>query len=115
MLKRTLISAAVAMISCTAPVAWAADPQPDPKQVSSTEQVYGNQLMTPEERIEFRNKMRAAKTPQEREAIRAEHHTKMQARAKEKGVTLPDAPPAGGMGGGMGPGMGGGMGPGPRR
>ncbi len=115
MLKRTLISAAVAVISCTATVAWAADPQADQKQASSSDQVYGSQLMTAEERTEFRNKMRAAKTAQEREAIRAEHHAKMQVRAKEKGVTLPDAPPAGGMGGGMGPGMGGGMGPGPRR
>jgi len=58
--------------------------------------------------------MRAAKTAEEREKIRAEHHERMKVRAKERGVKLPDEPPArGGMmgpGGGMGPGSG--MGPG---
>jgi hypothetical protein len=68
------------------------------------------QLMTEQERIEHRNKMRAAKTPEERERVRAEHHEQMKARAKERGITLPDQPPAG-RGPGMGPG-GGGMGPG---
>ena len=74
--------------------------------------IYGSQLMTTQERNEYRNKMRAAKTEQERERIRAEHHEQMKVRAKERGVTLPDQPPARGMGGGMGPGPGGGMGPG---
>ena len=72
--------------------------------------VYGSQLMTNQERMEHRNKLRAAKTAEEREQIRLQHHEQMQLRAKEKGVTLPDMPPA--QGGGMGPGggMGGGMG-----
>ena len=72
--------------------------------------IYGSQLMTVQERNEYRNKMRSAKTAQERERIRAEHHEQMQVRAKDRGVTLPDQPPAG-RGPGMGPG-GGGMGPG---
>lgn len=83
------------------------------------EQIYGSQLMTPQERREHRAKMRSAKTAEEREKVRLEHHEAMQVRAKEKGVTLPEVPPArgGGMGpgsGGMGPG-GGGMGPGGMR
>src|SRR5690349_18019671 len=81
--------------------------------------IYGSQLMTNQERIEHRNQLRNAKTVEEREQIRLQHHEQMQLRAKERGVTLPDAPPpqGGGMGrrmgpgGGMGPGMGG-MGPG---
>lgn len=81
--------------------------------------IYGSQLMTNQERIEHRNLLRNAKTVEEREQIRLQHHEQMQLRAKERGVTLPDVPPAqgGGMGrrmgpgGGMGPGMGG-MGPG---
>ena len=79
------------------------------EQARQQEQIYGSQLMTPEERTAYRARMRAAKTQEERERIRAEHHEQMKMRAKEKGVTLPDMPPA--MGGGMGPG-GGGMGPG---
>ena len=55
---------------------------------------------------------RAAKTEQEREQIRLEHHQKMQERAKAQGKTLPDKPPAD-RGPGMGPGTGGGSGTGP--
>jgi hypothetical protein len=65
--------------------------------------------MTPQDRVEYRSKTRAAKTAEEREQIRLEHHERMKERAKQRGVTLADEPPA--RGGGMGPG-GGGMGPG---
>ena len=74
--------------------------------------VYGSQLMTQQERIDFRAKMRAAKTDAERDQLRREHHDQMKARAAAKGITLPDEPPDRGAGKGMGPGMGG-MGPGP--
>jgi hypothetical protein len=89
------------------------------------QQIYGYQLMTQEERNAHRAKMRSAKTYEEQQRIRNEHHNQMQVRAKERGVTLPETPPAnrgpgmgpggGGMGpggGGMGPGSGGGMGQG---
>lgn len=77
--------------------------------------IYGSKLMTSQERNEYRNRMRAAKTAQEREQIRAEHHEQMKVRAKERGVSLPDVPPSGrgpgaGAGGGAGGGGGGGGG-----
>jgi hypothetical protein len=77
--------------------------------------VYGRQLMSEQERNQYRKQMRAAKTDKERAQIRAEHHERMQVRAKERGVTLPDEPPAmgSGMGGGMGAGSG--MGAGGKR
>ena len=86
--------------------------------VAAETPIYGSQLMTQQERIEHRNKLRAAKTVEERDQVRLQHHEQMQLRAKEKGVTLPDAPPT--MGGGQGRGMVGmggmgGMGPGPGR
>lgn len=75
--------------------------------------VYGSQMMTDQERMEYRNKMMNAKTEQEREQIRAEHHVQMQERAKERGITLPENPPADkGMGSGMGTGKGMGTGSG---
>lgn len=82
--------------------------------IAADEPIYGSQLMTNQERMEQRAKMNTAKTPQEREQVRLEHHEKMQLRAKERGATLPDTPPAqgGGMRQGMGPG--GGMGGGGR-
>jgi hypothetical protein len=76
------------------------------------QQIYGSELMTPEERTAHRARMRDAKTQTERDQVRAEHHAAMQARAKERGVTLPDQPRAGGGPRG-GPGKGAGAGPGP--
>jgi len=56
------------------------------------ETVYGWEIMTKQERIEHREKMRSLKTEQEREEYRIEHHEKMQKRAEEMGVKLPDEP-----------------------
>lgn len=75
--------------------------------VLAAEQVYGSQLMTQQEQNEHRAKMQSMNTSEERERYRMEHHMKMQERAKEQGVTLPDSPP---MGSGRGQGQGGGMG-----
>lgn len=116
MLKRTLVAAIVAAFALPAlaedaPPAKEQTKEPAKPQVRQRmrDQIYGSQMMTDEERRVYRNKMRAAKTQEEREQIRKEHHGEMVKRAKEKGITLPDEPPM--PGGGMGPG-GGGMGPG---
>ena len=99
MMKRTVIIAALATaLTLSAGVSIGANQQ---------ETVYGSQIMTQQERNEYRTKMRAAKTAEEREQIRKVHHERMKERAKALGITLPDEPPA--RGGGMGPG-GGGMG-----
>jgi hypothetical protein len=125
-MKRTLLYAALlaAMLPAFGTVAYAADQDQDrdrlrdqdrlqaPDQTRDQDQIYGSQLMTQEERNVYRNRMRAAKTEPEREQIRNEHHEQMKVRAKEKGVTLPDEPPARGRGMGPGKGMGPGMGPG---
>lgn len=72
------------------------------------ERVYGYELMTDQERSSYQARMRAAKTEQEREVLRLEHHRQMQERAKAQGKTLPEMPPAD-RGPGKGPGS---MGPG---
>ena len=82
-------------------------------QTRTRDRIFGSQMMTQQERNEYRARMRSAKSLQEREQIRAEHHERMKVRAKERGVTLPDDPPArGGMGPGSGMRPGGGMGSG---
>lgn len=48
----------------------------------------GQQLMTPEERTALQEKMRNAKTPEERQQIAAANRAEMQKRATEKGITL---------------------------
>ncbi|MBI4194050.1 MAG: hypothetical protein HY526_03115 [Betaproteobacteria bacterium] len=50
----------------------------------------GAQLMTPEERTALMEKMRNAKTPEERQKLADATRTEMQKRAKEKGITLPE-------------------------
>ncbi len=62
-------------------------------QVQAQVQVYGSQLMTAAERTEYQAKMRTLKTDKERDAFRLDHHTKMTARAAERGITLPSTPP----------------------
>lgn len=81
-------------------------------QAQSRDQIYGSQLMTQQERNEYIERMRSAKTEQERERIRQEHHARMQDRAKERGVSLPASPPAkrAASGAGQGPGVGAGPG-----
>lgn len=106
-MKRPLMMSVLAIsLSLPTVFALAADQTPaqEKAKTQKQEQVYGSQLMTQQERTEYRAKMRAAKTAEEREQIRKEHHEAMKERAKVHGVTLPDEPPA--RGGGMGPGDG---------
>lgn len=50
---------------------------------------WGYQLMTPQERTEHQTRMRSFKTYEECKAYQEEHHQQMEARAREKGTTLP--------------------------
>jgi hypothetical protein len=61
----------------------------------------GQQLMTSEERTALIEKMRNAKTPEERQKIAEANRAEMEKRAKEKGITLP-GPHGPGMGFGPG-------------
>ena len=88
-------------------------------QAQAQVQIYGSQLMTAAERTEYQSTMRTLKTDKERDAFRLDHHDKMKVRAAEKGVTLPNSPPAAagagpkansGLGVGPGSGLGAGQG-----
>lgn len=87
----------------------AADEGATHKREQSSQQLqgasFGPQLLTEEEQVVYRARIRNAKTTQESEAIRAEHYELMKARAREKGVVLPEKrPPVGGdMGSIFGP------------
>lgn len=125
-LKKVTLSALASSLVIATGLSLAADQTQEKTQDQTQyrsrmrDQIYGSQLMTEQERIEYRTKMRSLKTQQERDAYRLEHHKIMQERAKEKGITLPDEPirrrggmaPGGGMGPGGGMSPGGGMGPG---
>jgi hypothetical protein len=49
----------------------------------------GQQLMTPEERTALQEKMRNAKTPEERQKLAEANRAEIEKRAKDKGITLP--------------------------
>lgn len=68
------------------------------------EHVYGWQLMSEQERHEYQQRLRELKTEQERETFRTQHQKRMQERARQQGVTLPDGP--GPYGQGVSPGSG---------
>ncbi len=117
--RKTIVATIAAVLMATAAYPLSAQTADQPARKS--EPIYGYRMMNDQERNEYREKMRNARSADERQALRDEHHKAMQARAKERGVTLPDSPPPGkgpqGMGPGKGPrgegmGPGGGMGPG---
>lgn len=53
------------------------------------EQIYGYSMMTPQEVARYQSRMGAARSEQERERIRAEHHAQMQERARERNESPP--------------------------
>jgi len=116
MLKSLLLPATCLALACALPLEAADTTQSPPARAGkapAAAPIYGSQLMTAQERDEYRARMRNAKTQAERDRIRAEHHAAMQERAKDKGVTLPDQPRGPSRGQGAGPGKG--PGPGPNR
>lgn len=111
LLATTLMVGTMAFPLSTVAQTTTRDQAKDQTRLQTQDRIYGSQLMTQQEMNEYRERVRLAKTEQERDRIRAEHHDRMAARAKERGVTLPDEPPA--RAGAPGPGPGGGIGPGP--
>jgi hypothetical protein len=108
---RSVMTAMIAVAMMAAASLFAAD-QPAPK----SEPIYGYRMMSDAERNDYRERMRNARSADERQTIRAEHRKLMEGRAKERGVTLPEprgprGPGAGGPGSGPGAGKGPGYGP----
>lgn len=112
-LMMTGVMAGVLLLLAAGPVLSADQDQTRERQqermeVQQQEQhVYGWQLMTPEERLAYQNRLRAATTEQERNTIRNENHERMRERAKSQGITLPEEPGKWRQGDGMGAGGGG--------
>lgn len=104
-MNRLLLSTlSVAVLGAVAGSVLAANPNVNSAQDQVSDQdIYGYQLMTPEERNAHRSQMQSAKTSADRDRMRTEHQAAMQNRAKERGITLPDNSPASrGPGSGMG-------------
>jgi Spy/CpxP family protein refolding chaperone len=101
MFKQTLIAAAaIALFAAATTPALAQSAGAPPADKAGAQRMYGYELMTPEERQAYMDRMRNAKTPEERTKLRDEHRAEMQKRAKDKGVTLAEPRGPGGPGGG---------------
>ena len=73
-------------ILCSLP-AWAADKEPDSSSTNQQrELIYCADYMTHEEREAYRAKKRAARTPEEREAVRQAHKSEIDARLRKQGI-----------------------------
>jgi hypothetical protein len=74
--------------------AWAqtAD-EPLAAAVEPRELIYCADLMTPAEREAYRVRMRAARSPQEKAAVRQAHRDEMQARARGRGMDVMQCEP----------------------
>jgi hypothetical protein len=76
----------VFVILCSLPVAAADKEQFSSSDVQQRELIYCADLMTHEEREAYRASMRAARTQEEKAAVRQAHQDEMRARARERGL-----------------------------
>jgi hypothetical protein len=79
--RQTLMAAAIAAAMMAMTVSLFADEQPVSPRKS--EPISGYHMMSETERNDYRQRMRDAKSADERQTIRDEHHKLMQQRAKE--------------------------------
>jgi hypothetical protein len=96
MMKRLMmICALAAILPLASTVAAAADKAPDQEKVQPDrhERVHASQLMTRQERDDYRAKKHNAKTAEEKDRVRKEHNDRMKARAKERAAAAKPATP----------------------
>ena len=83
-----LLVAAVSACSTAAAAAEKSEPPPPVEH----EIIPGSELMTSRERERYRNRMRAAKTPEKQAQVRGEHVKQMRERARLRGLDLAPLP-----------------------
>jgi len=85
--KLTTALCGLAMTALCALPVWAQSAgEPPAAAVEPRELIYCADLMTPAEREAYRTRMRAARSPQEKAAVRQAHRDEMQARARARGL-----------------------------
>lgn len=89
-MRKTVLFLTVALL--LGPLSAIVSAAPERSPAADSGGVYGRQLMTPQEEEAYRRKMWELKTESERERFRREHHRRMQERARDLGVHLPDDP-----------------------
>ena len=77
------MKAAVLALLVSLPAAWSDEPAP-------RELIYGSQLMTHEERQQYRRDMRDARDARAQNQVRDRNRERVRARARQRGVDLRD-------------------------
>lgn len=78
------------LIASASGLTRAAEPVQAQRHERFQEEIFGAHLMTPQERLEYRRRMRRLPTQQERWRFRHDHQERMLERAKARGVALPE-------------------------
>jgi hypothetical protein len=83
---RIAISVAAAMVMASA----ALDAADQPQSPAKREIIPGSELMTPQERERYRQRIRNAGSPEAEQKVRADHVSQMRERARLRGLRLPE-------------------------
>jgi hypothetical protein len=96
MKRLMMMSALVAILPLSSGFVAAADKAPAEEKVQTDkhERTHASQLMTRQERDDYRAKQHNAKTAEEKDRVRKEHNDRMKARAKERAAAAKPAAPA---------------------
>ncbi len=93
MRNNTIIRLIVSILAIAPLATYAADSEVQQRVESQAQShIYGWQLMSEEERKEYREKMRKMKNEEAREEFRMQHQQMMRERAMERDIELPSAP-----------------------
>ncbi len=87
-LSLAVCTALGSVMLAAAAVAQAPEPVRTQEQVRAESRIYGEQLMSVEERNRYREQYQVLQTKKERKQFRKEHRKLMQERARQQGATL---------------------------
>lgn len=81
----TVAAVAAGVVVTAQPLAIASEPPSVKREI-----IPGSELMTSQEREQYRQRIRAAGSPREEERVRADHLKQMRERARLHGLQLPE-------------------------
>jgi len=89
---KTLVQVAIPLAAAVVMTLAAADAAEKPQVPVKREIIPGSELMTPQERERYRQRIRGAKGSADEQRVREEHVKQMRERARLRGLRLPDTP-----------------------
>jgi hypothetical protein len=89
---KTLVQIAISLAAAVVMTMAAADAAEQSQAPVKREIIPGSELMTPQERERYRQRIRGAKSPADEQRVRDEHVKQMRERARLRGLRLPETP-----------------------